>query len=83
VVGRPPRQPLNVTVAAGRLGGPVRLTARFDRGPLAGNLRRHAELSGVDLGGAVVSTDPISLAVVGLAPDGSAEYEFHVLGAAA
>ncbi len=81
-VARPGGNALNVAVAAGRLGQPVRLMARFGHGPLAGNLRRHAELSGVDLGGAVDSSDPVSLAVVGLAPDGSADYGFHVLGAA-
>jgi fructokinase len=81
-VARPGGNALNVAVAAGRLGQPVRLMARFGRGPLAGNLRRHAELSGVDLSGAVDSSDPVSLAVVGLAPDGSADYGFHVLGAA-
>jgi fructokinase len=81
-VARPGGNALNVAVAAGRLGHPVRLLARFGRGPLAGNLRRHAELAGVDLSGAVNSADPVSLAVVGLAPDGSADYGFHVLGAA-
>ena len=81
-VARPGGNALNVAVAAGRLGQPVRLMARFGRGPLAGNLRRHAELSGVDLSGAVDSDDPVSLAVVGLAADGSADYGFHVLGAA-
>jgi fructokinase len=34
-------------VAAGRLGAPVRLLARLGTGPLAANLRRHAELAGV------------------------------------
>ena len=56
--------------------------ARLGTGPLAANLRRHAELSGVDPGGFVEADEPVSLAVVGLAPDGSADYGFHVLGAA-
>ena len=60
----------------------MHLLARFGTGPLAGNLRRHAELSGVDLSRSVDSQDPVSLAVVGLAADGSADYGFHVLGAA-
>ena len=81
-VARPGGNALNVAVAAGRLGQPVRLLARFGRGPLAGDLRRHAELAGVDLGGAVDSADPVSLAVIGLGADGSADYGFHVLGAA-
>jgi fructokinase len=56
--------------------------ARLGTGPLAANLRRHAELSGVDVAGFVDAAEPVSLAVVGLAPDGSADYGFHVLGAA-
>jgi fructokinase len=56
--------------------------ARLGTGPLAANLRRHAELSGVDPDGFVQADEPVSLAVVGLARDGSADYGFHVLGAA-
>jgi fructokinase len=81
-VARPGGNALNVAVAAGRLDAPVRLLARLGTGPLAPALRRHAELSGVDLRGLVEAAEPVSLAVVGLGPDGSAEYGFHVLGAA-
>ena len=81
-LARPGGNALNVAVAAGRLGHPVRLLARFGQGPLADDLRRHAEQSGVALRGSVDSCDPVSLAVVGLSPDGSADYGFHVLGAA-
>jgi fructokinase len=81
-VARPGGNALNVAVAAGRLGAPVRLMARLGTGPLAVNLRRHAELSGVDTAGFVHASEPVSLAVVGLSPDGSADYGFHVLGAA-
>src|SRR4051812_19296120 len=81
-VARPGGNALNVAVAAGRPGAPVRLLARLGTGPLAPHLRRHAELSGVDSGGFVQADEPVSLAVVGLAPDGSADYGFHVLGAA-
>jgi fructokinase len=81
-VARPGGNALNVAVAAGRLGAPVRLMARLGTGPLAANLRRHAELSGVDVAGFVDAPQPVSLAVVGLSPDGSADYGFHVLGAA-
>src|SRR4051794_41447779 len=52
-VARPGGNALNVAVAAGRLGAPVRLLARLGTGPLAGNLRRHAELSGVGVAGVV------------------------------
>ena len=81
-VARPGGNALNVAVAAGRLGAPVALLARLGRGPLAPHLRRHAELSGVDVSGMVDAPEPVSLAVVGLSEDGSADYGFHVLGAA-
>jgi fructokinase len=81
-VARPGGNALNVAVAAGRLDLPVHLLSRLGTGPLGGNLRRHAELSGVDTTGFVTAEQPVSLAVVGLAPDGSPDYGFHVLGAA-
>jgi fructokinase len=81
-VARPGGNALNVAVAAGRLGVPVRLLARLGTGPLAAGLRRHVQLAGVDLQGLVAATEPVSLAVVGLGPDGSPDYGFHVLGAA-
>ena len=81
-VARPGGNALNVAVAAGRLGTPVRLLARLGTGPLAANLRRHAELSGVDPAGFLTADEPVSLAVVGLGPDGSPDYGFHVAGAA-
>lgn len=81
-VARPGGNALNVAVTAGRLGAPVALVSRLGTGPLAASLRRHAELSGVDVSGFVAAEEPVSLAVVGLAADGSADYGFHVLGAA-
>jgi fructokinase len=81
-VARPGGNALNVAVAAGRLGARVELRARLGSGPLAVHLRRHAELSGVDVSGFVEATEPVSLAVVGLDAHGSADYGFHVLGAA-
>jgi fructokinase len=81
-VARPGGNALNVAVAAGRLGTPVRLLARLGTGPLGANLRRHAELSGVDGAAFVPAAEPVSLAVFGLKPDGSPGYGFHVLGAA-
>jgi fructokinase len=81
-VARPGGNALNVAVAAGRLDAPVELRARLGTGPLGSNLRRHAELSSVDVSGFVAAAEPVSLAVVGLRADGSAEYGFHVLGAA-
>ena len=81
-VARPGGNALNVAVAAGRLGAQVRLLARLGTGPLAANLRRHAELAGVDTGGFVDAGEPVSLAVIGLGADGAPDYGFHVLGAA-
>jgi fructokinase len=81
-VARPGGNALNVAVAAGRLGTPVRLLARLGTGPLSANLRRHAELAGVDPSGFVDAAEPVSLAVVGFGPEGSPDYGFHVLGAA-
>ncbi len=81
-VARPGGNALNVAVAAGRLEVPVHLLSRLGTGPLAVHLRRHAELSGVDVSGFVEATEPVSLAVVGLGADGSPSYGFHVLGAA-
>jgi fructokinase len=81
-VARPGGNALNVAVTGGRLGAPVELWARLGTGPLGANLRRHAELSGVDVSGFVAATEPVSLAVVGLREDGSADYGFHVVGAA-
>jgi len=81
-VARPGGNALNVAVAAGRLGTRVSLLARLGTGPLAANLRRHAEQSSVDVSGFVDAQEPVSLAVVGLGPDGSPDYGFHVLGAA-
>ncbi|MDP5183448.1 PfkB family carbohydrate kinase [Blastococcus sp. BMG 814] len=81
-VARPGGNALNVAVAAARLGAPVRLLARLGTGPLAADLRRHAELAGVDTAGFVDAAEPVSLAVVGVGADGSPDYGFHVLGAA-
>ncbi|MBN1096400.1 carbohydrate kinase [Blastococcus sp. TML/C7B] len=81
-VARPGGNALNAAVAAGRLGAPVALVARLGTGPLGAALRRHAELAGVDVSGFVAAAEPVSLAVIGLLPDGSPDYGFHVLGAA-
>ncbi len=81
-VAHPGGNALNVAVAAGRLGAPVTLLARLGTGPLAAPLRRHAEQSGVDVSRFVTASEPVSLAVVGLGPDGSADYGFSVAGAA-
>ncbi|MEU8268026.1 carbohydrate kinase [Sphaerisporangium sp. NPDC049002] len=74
--------PLNVAVGLARLGEQVSLLARLSRSAFGRRLREHAEASGVDLARAVEAGEPASLAVVGLTPDGSAEYDFYVTGTA-
>lgn len=81
-VARPGGNALNVAVAAARLGTPVHLLARLGTGPLAAGLRRQAERAGVDTSGIIQAREPVSVAFVGLGPDGSPDYGFHVLGAA-
>src|SRR4051794_41634242 len=80
-VARPGGNALNVAVAAGRLGVPVRLLARLGTGPLAVGLRRHVELSGVDLGGVVPATQPGSPAGGGGGAPGPPGHGFPVRGA--
>jgi fructokinase len=81
-IAHPGGNALNVAVAAGRLGAPVTLLARLGTGPLADPLRRHAELSGVDVSRFVNASEPVGLAVIGRGPDGSPDYAFSVAGAA-
>ncbi|WP_238005336.1 carbohydrate kinase [Dactylosporangium sp. AC04546] len=78
----PGGSPLNVAVALARLGERVDLRARFSGSSFGRLLRAHAAGNGVGLGGAVDAVEPASLAVVGLAADGSAEYDFYVEGTA-
>ena len=82
-VARPGGNALNVAVAAGRLGARCGSWRGSAPDRWRANLRRHAELSGVDPAQASSRPpEPVSLAVVGLGPDGSPDYGFHVLGAA-
>jgi fructokinase len=73
---------LNVAVAAARLGCAVSLMARVGPGPFGRVLRGHAERNGVAVDAMVDAPEPVSLAVVELAGDGSASYSFHTVGAA-
>ncbi|HEX6869816.1 MAG TPA: PfkB family carbohydrate kinase, partial [Micromonosporaceae bacterium] len=74
--------PLNVAVGLARLGHPTRIGARFSRSRLGRQLCGHAIGNGVDVSHAVDTDEPASLAVVALAPDGSAEYDFYLDGTA-
>ena len=74
---------LNVAVAAGPARRPrSSLLARLGTGPLAGHLRRHAELSGVDVAGFVQADRAGEPRGRRPGPRRLAVYGFHVLGAA-
>ena len=73
---------LNVAVAAARLGNAVQLMARVGPGPFGALFRDHATRNGVATDAVLDVGEPVSLAVVELADDGSAGYSFHTVGAA-
>lgn len=78
----PGGSPGNVAVGLARLGVPVRMLARLSDDVLGRRLRAHLADNGVDLSHAVAATEASSLAIVVLAADGSAEYDFRVDGTA-
>ncbi len=73
---------LNVAVAAARLGNVTHLMARVGPGPFGALFRDHAARSGVATDAMLDAREPVTLAVVELADDGSASYSFHTNGAA-
>ena len=73
---------LNVAVAAARLETVTHLMARVGPGPFGTLLRDHAARNGVATDAMLPAGEPVSLAVVELADDGSAGYSFHTVGAA-
>src|SRR4051794_41912856 len=80
-IARPGGNALNVAVAAGRLGTPVRLLARLGSGPLAASLRRHVELAGGDPGGVGGAGEPGSPGRRGLGPGRAPGHGFPAPGA--
>jgi fructokinase len=78
----PGGSPANVAVGLARLGVPVRLLARIAADPLGRRIRAHLSGNGVDLSRAVKASEPTSLAIVTVGPDGSPEYDFRVEGTA-
>jgi fructokinase len=78
----PGGSPANVAVGLARLDVPVRMLARLSGDALGQRLRAHLLANGVDLGHAVAASEPSSLAIVVLEPDGSAAYDFRVDGTA-
>jgi fructokinase len=80
--GRFGGSPANVAVGLARLEAPVRFAGRLAKGGYGPWLRRHLEGENVDLSRAVAADEPCTLAVVTLARDGVATYEFYGPGSA-
>jgi len=78
----PGGSPANVAVGLARLRVPTRLLARLATDPIGRRLRAHLAGNGVDLSFAVAAAEPSSLAIVTVGPDGAADYDFRVAGAA-
>ncbi|GAA0511865.1 fructokinase [Saccharopolyspora subtropica] len=75
--------PYNVAVALGRLGIPAAFFARLSTDQFGDKLLARLRDSNVDVGLVQRGPEPTTLAVVGLAEDGSARYSFHTEGTAA
>jgi fructokinase len=78
----PGGSPANVAVGLARLGVPTRLAARLADDLMGRRLREHLTRNGVDLTAAPRATEPTSLAIVAVGPDGGADYDFRVDGTA-
>lgn len=78
----PGGSPANVAVGLARLEVPARMLARLADDLLGRRLREHLAANGVDLSHAVAATEPSSLAIVELAGDGQASYDFRIAGTA-
>ncbi|WP_199441531.1 carbohydrate kinase family protein [Umezawaea beigongshangensis] len=79
---RPGGGPYNVAVAAGRLGAPTSFLSRISTDLFGDALVDRLHASGVASGLVQRGPEPTTLAVVGLAADGSARYSFYVEGTA-
>ncbi|TDD38456.1 carbohydrate kinase family protein [Saccharopolyspora elongata] len=75
--------PYNVAIALGRLGVPVAFFARLSTDQFGDKLLERLRSSEVDVDLVQRGPEPTTLAVVGLAEDGSARYSFHTEGTAA
>lgn len=74
--------PFNVAIAAARLDAPVAFVSRISHDSFGKALLDRLQDSGVDVGEVQRGYQPTTLAVVGVAPDGSASYSFYVEGTA-
>ncbi|MBP2370321.1 carbohydrate kinase family protein [Pseudonocardia parietis] len=78
----PGGSPANVAVGLSRLEVPARMLARLADDLLGRKLREHLAANGVDLSHAVEADEPSSLAIVEIAADGQASYDFRIAGTA-
>lgn len=74
--------PYNVAITLGRLGAPVRFLSRLSTDGFGDALLHRLTLSDVDTSMIQRGVEPTTLAVAGIAADGSARYSFHVDGTA-
>lgn len=74
--------PFNVAVTLGRLGVPTTFLSRVSTDAFGDQLLDRLHASGVDASLVQRGPQPTTLAVVGLAPDGSARYGFYTEGTA-
>ncbi|MCK2238007.1 MULTISPECIES: carbohydrate kinase [unclassified Crossiella] len=74
--------PYNVAVALGRLDVPTGFVSRLSTDQFGDALLDRLITAGVHVGGVQRGAEPTTLAVVGLAADGSARYSFHTEGTA-
>ncbi|MEU6269972.1 carbohydrate kinase family protein [Saccharopolyspora shandongensis] len=74
--------PYNVAIALGRLGVPAAFFARLSTDQFGDKLLERLRSSDVDVDLVQRGPEPTTLAVVGLAEDGSARYSFHTEGTA-
>jgi fructokinase len=74
--------PANIAVAVARLGAPVAMVARLGGDSFADAFADRFVRAGVDGRYLVRSSDPSTLALAGIGPDGSARFDFWLAGAA-
>ncbi|MER7013985.1 carbohydrate kinase [Saccharopolyspora sp. NPDC000359] len=74
--------PYNVAIALGRLGVPAAFYAKVSTDQFGDKLVERLVASNVDIELVQRGPEPTTLAVVGLAEDGSARYSFHTEGTA-
>lgn len=74
--------PANTAVAAARLGAPVALAARLSRDAFGAAFRARLAAAGVDGRYLISAIQPSALALATVSPDGVAQYDFWLAGAA-